>query len=298
MKQIAVLSGKGGTGKTSIAGALGFFAGKRAVLCDCDVDASNLPLTTASDLISTSDFSGGCAAEIDYLKCVSCGLCAEVCRFDAIEEDNGSYYIHQNHCEGCGYCSAVCPEKIIHLNPLVTGSLSLSRSRFGSFIAHADLHTGAENSGKLSSQVRVLARTTAAIEDKDLIIIDGPPGISCPAIAAISGADFVLFVAEPSQSGLSDYKRALELSLKMRIPSGLLVNRADINSEITKQLKQTARQANSVVFGEIPFSDVFPRALRCLKTIPELPDCPEDILNTLKKLYHSITQNNTQGERK
>ncbi|NNM54456.1 MAG: 4Fe-4S binding protein [Spirochaetales bacterium] len=298
MKQIAILSGKGGTGKTSIAGAMGFIAENRAVLCDCDVDASNLPLTTASKVIKTSDFSGGFAAEIDYSKCVSCGICAKVCRFDAVIKDSGSYQIQKNLCEGCGYCSVVCPVKAIRLTPVVSGSLSLSTSRFGSFIVHADLHTGAENSGKLSSQVRAMAREIAAIEEKDLIIIDGPPGISCPAIAAISGADFVLFVAEPSQSGLSDYKRALELSQKMRIPSGLVVNRADINPEITELLNRTARQANSEVLGSIPFSDVFPRALRSLKTVPELQDCPTDILNTLKNLYHSITRPNTQGDYK
>lgn len=290
MKRIALLSGKGGTGKTSIAAAFGHLAGSSAVLCDCDVDAANLPIVCSQNTIYTEYYSGGHSARIDANTCLRCGKCAAACRFQAIEKRNGDYSVTECYCEGCGFCALICPEKAITMEPVRSGEVFLSASRFGSFIAHAELDTGAENSGKLSSRVRAIGDQKAAENKCDYIIIDGPPGISCPAIAAAAGTDYVLFVTEPSLSGISDVKRAYELTGKMKLKSGVIVNRCDINAELTLEIEKLSAKMNVEYLGAIPWSGDFLLALKDKKAVTEYSK-DKRIIDRIKLVWSYISTN-------
>jgi MinD superfamily P-loop ATPase len=276
VKSFAILSGKGGTGKTTFAAACGFLAGESAILCDCDVDAANLHLVSAARGISAREFSGGSAALIDQGKCSSCGKCMEVCHFDAVQRNRDSFVIDATRCEGCGYCLQVCPAEAVSMVEQKSGDIYVSESRFGSVVVHAELGTGAENSGKLSTKVRQIALGEAQVNGKSLIIIDGPPGVSCPAIAAASGTDYLVVVTEPSVSGFSDLRRVLELSRKLGIRTGVLINKADINPGLTLEIKQAMALGGFDLLGELPWDRAFVKALRCGKTIAET--APESLL--------------------
>jgi MinD superfamily P-loop ATPase len=288
MIRLAILSGKGGTGKTSIAGSFGYLAGKNAVLCDCDVDAANLSLICGAETVHSEEYSGGTAAFISKEACKSCGICMKFCRFNAVKIQNGYYTIDESACEGCGYCSILCPSGAVTLNPVKSGDVFLSKSRFGSDLASAELQTGAENSGKLSSRVRKLADESALAKKLPFVIIDGPPGISCPAIAAISGTDYVLFVSEPTFSGISDLKRIMELAEKLNIPFGIIVNKADINPALTEEIKQLAGKKNADFLGSIPYSEFFISAVRQGKTVLEITN--EDLTaGVIKNIWNNLT---------
>lgn len=215
MTRIAILSGKGGTGKTSIAAAFGYLAGDKAVLCDRDVDASNLALVAGVQNIQSQEYFGGFVAFIDSDACV-----------------------------GCGYCPRMCPFKAITMAERKAGDIFIACSRFQSTIVYAKLTTGAENSGKLSTQVRRIADGVAEENRAEVVIIDGPPGVSCPAIAAATGTNYILFVAEPTLSGMSDLERAIEMARKLHIPAGALLNRADISEVMSAKIKELSEQAD------------------------------------------------------
>jgi MinD superfamily P-loop ATPase len=267
--RIALLSGKGGTGKTSIAASFGFLAGKDGILCDCDVDASNLVLAVGSHNASSETFFGGVVAVIDRDVCISCGACARVCHFDAVKIRQSGYKINAGSCEGCGYCSLVCPVSAIRMEQRKSGDVFTAITRFGSSIVHAELATGAENSGKLSTEVRKIADELAEENGANLIVIDGPPGVSCPAIAASTGVDYVLLVAEPTMSGVHDLARMVELMKTLRIRAGVLVNRADINDEIAENIVGTVKNADLDFWGLIPISSDFVLAARNARTVME-----------------------------
>ncbi|MCJ7825795.1 MAG: ATP-binding protein, partial [Anaerolineales bacterium] len=214
MKQFVILSGKGGTGKTSVAASLAYLAAEGSqqvstVLADADVDAANLELVLAPRMLEREDFWGGKVAGIDHAACSGCGECADICRFDAIHEIDGIYEVDPIACEGCAACAFGCPTEAISMTGQIAGEWYRSESRYGPLF-HAALHPAQENSGKLVSLIKQRAKLLALDERRDLVIVDGPPGIGCPVISAASGADLALIVSEPSLAGVHDMQRILQ----------------------------------------------------------------------------------------
>jgi len=207
MKEFVIISGKGGTGKTSLAASLAYLAGKEAIVADCDVDAANMHLLLGAGHDEGHDFYSGKMARIDEDKCISCGICEENCHFRAIDAHKGKYRVNPLRCEGCGLCARLCPEKAIHEEDMLSGQYYISDVKTGSSMVHARLAIGASNSGKLVAKVKNLAREEAERSGKELIIIDGSPGIGCPVISSLSGAYRAILVTEPSLSAFSDLKR-------------------------------------------------------------------------------------------
>lgn len=253
MKEIVVISGKGGTGKTSLAASMAVLAG-RAVVADCDVDAADLHLVLDPQIREKEDFSGGKGARILSGKCSGCGKCYELCRFDAVFKNEGHppYLIDPVACEGCGVCSHFCPEKAVEFVPVVNGQLFVSETRYGPMV-HARLGIAEENSGKLVSLVRGRAKTIAEKENFPYIITDGPPGIGCPVIASITGADAVLIVTEPTVSGEHDMERVADLAAYFKIPAFLCINKFDLNPGISRDIETKARDRGICVVGKVRY---------------------------------------------
>ncbi|MCB5259157.1 MAG: ATP-binding protein [Candidatus Cloacimonetes bacterium] len=269
MKEIVIISGKGGTGKSSICSALAYILKEQSVIADCDVDAADLHLILQPQSSQTSEFVSGVKAVIDPDKCISCGICANVCRFSAISAGEKAYQVNLLDCEGCGYCYYVCPEGAISLPEQKVGACFISQSRLGNTLVHARLNIGAENSGKLVSKVKSLARQQTEMEHKDFLLVDGSPGIGCPVIASLSSANFVILVTEASKSGISDLKRVWELVKKFKIPGACIINKADINPDICKQISKYLKQEKILALQEIPYSDDFPKAIAMGRTLVE-----------------------------
>jgi len=265
VKEIVVISGKGGTGKTSIVASFAALA-ENVVLSDCDVDAADLHLVLEPRVKQTSDFSGGKQASIITEKCIGCGKCEEVCNFDAVVL-NGSandvvektYTIGPIACEGCGVCTHFCPNDAIEFKDTVNGQWFISETRFGTMV-HAKLGIAEENSGKLVSLLRKEAKRIAEEEKKDLIIIDGSPGIGCPVIASITGADIVLIVTEPTLSGKHDLDRVAELAAGFKIPTLVAINKFDLNPDMATKIEEDVRKRNIKVIGKIRYDKAFTKA--------------------------------------
>ena len=257
MKKITVISGKGGTGKTTLAANFARLA-DNLVLADCDVDAPNMHLLLNPELEEARVFKGAKLAEINEEKCIQCGLCQKICNFDIIDKD---FSIDEIKCDGCGTCVAQCPERALKLAVQVTGNLFLSRTDLGPFI-HARLLPGGDNSGKLVSEVRELAEEIGSKEKKDLLLIDGSPGIGCPVIASLQGTDTALIVTEPTKSGLSDLKRILEVAEHFGVDSLVLINKYDINEEITSEIVSYCQEHNIVTAGKIPYDEIVNQSLK------------------------------------
>ncbi len=251
MKQLVVISGKGGTGKTSLVASFASLA-ERAVLADCDVDAADLHLVVQSSLVSRTDFWGGKRALIDSDRCTDCGICRDLCRFDAISSDSSTFSVDPIACEGCGVCAWFCAEDAIDLVNTIDGEWYLSETRLGPMV-HARLKAAGENSGKLVSILRTEAREAAKNRDIDLVIIDGSPGIGCPVIASITGADLVVVVTEPTLSGLHDLERVIRLTKHFRIPTMIVVNRYDVNEEIARRAELHAQKLGAGLLGRIRY---------------------------------------------
>jgi len=258
MKQLVVISGKGGTGKTSLVASFAALAG-RAVLADCDVDAADLHLVVQSSLVSRNDFSGGKRALIDGDRCTDCGTCEDLCRFDAICSDSSTFSVDTIACEGCGVCVWFCPEDAIGFVDTIDGEWYFSETRLGPMV-HARLKAAGENSGKLVSLLRTEARKAARIRNIDLVIIDGAPGIGCPVIASITGADLVLVVTEPTLSGLHDLERVIRLTSHFGIPTKIVVNRYDINEKIAVQAEKHAQKLGAGFAGRVRFDPAVTQA--------------------------------------
>ncbi len=290
MKQLLVLSGKGGTGKTTVAGAFIKLAEAKAY-ADCDVDAPNLHLIM-NDLQEPErkDYYGMEKAVIDPERCTACGLCKEYCRFRAITEQvkqeglskhhylQPKYHVNSYSCEGCGVCEGVCPEKAITLESDIAGELMLYQG--DAIFSTAELKMGSGTSGLLVTEVK--KQLNAAAKDAELAIIDGSPGIGCPVIASISGVDMTLVVAEPSISGISDMKRILETAKKFNVETGVCVNKFDTNKENTERIEEFCKENQINFFGKIPYDPEAVKAINKVQSIVDI-DCPSG--EAVRKVY-------------
>ncbi len=247
MKEVVVLSGKGGTGKTSIVGAFAALA-RNKVLADCDVDAADLHLLLSPSMREEHEFWSGQVAEIDPDRCTHCGLCEETCRFDAIH----AYQVARIGCEGCGLCARLCPTGAIRMKDNLSGHWFISDTRFGTLV-HARLGIAQENSGKLVHLVRQKAKELALHEGADITINDGPPGIGCAVISSLSGADLACIVTEPSLSGIHDMERVLSVCRHFVIPALVCINKHDMNEEGTQQIENYCDSRHIQVISRIPF---------------------------------------------
>jgi MinD superfamily P-loop ATPase len=269
MKEIVITSGKGGTGKTSITTSFAYLGGKDIIVADCDVDAADMHLLMQPDLAGSEDFYSGLLAEIDQAKCIKCGKCSQVCRWDSIPVIDNKYIVQPLDCEGCGYCALVCPTDAISMNEQNVGKWFVSNVKTGTKMVHAKLGIGAENSGKLVAKVKNEAKAIAEKEGKEIIIVDGSPGIGCPVVSSLSGASYVVLVTEPSVSGIHDLKRVHELVKRFGIKAGCIINKADINSNKTKEIHTFLKEENIELINEIPYDENFTKAMTMGKTIVE-----------------------------
>lgn len=279
MKKLLILSGKGGTGKTTTASAFIKFANAKAT-ADCDVDAPNLHIVSSFETDGeVSDFYGSDKSQIDQDKCIGCGQCYKNCHFDAIEKNGDKYSVSEYACEGCGVCTAVCPVGAAHMIPDVSGELKLYTG--DKIFSTAKLKMGRGNSGKLVSAVKS-AMNKAADPSTELAIIDGSPGIGCPVIASISGVDLILAVAEPSLSGLSDLKRILKTAEIFGVKTAVCVNKYDISLEKTEEISKFCQENNIDFVGKIPYDKKASQAINAGKCLADF-DCPAH--DALKEIY-------------
>lgn len=283
MKRLLILSGKGGTGKTTTAAAFIRFANAKAV-ADCDVDAPNLHLVTQrTGKVSVTDFFGGDKAVLDPKKCAGCGLCEQNCRFGAVLKVNGTYQINEYSCEGCGVCSYVCPQEAISLVADTAGKKELYQGE-GVF-STASLKMGRGNSGKLVTEVKLDMLKYAP--QTDLAIIDGSPGIGCPVIASVSGMDLVLVVAEPSFSGISDLKRLVKTARTFQANMAVCVNKWDMSPQHTQEIRQFCEREDIPFVGVIPYDRSVSKAVNDGKSIADI-ECPAH--DALKEIFETVNQ--------
>ncbi len=291
MKEIVVISGKGGTGKTSLTASFAVLGGKDVIVADCDVDAADMHLLLEPDFQDSEDFYSGELAYIKQDACIQCGKCADVCRFDAIPVTDGKYIVDPLSCEGCGYCARVCPTDAIINKDLNVGKWFISNIKTGSIMVHAKLGIGADNSGKLVAKVKSEAKDIAEDEFKKYIIVDGSPGVGCPVVSSLSGASFVVLVTEPSVSGLHDLKRVYELVHKFNIKAGCIINKSDINNEVTEQIKEFLRKENIVHISNLPYDEDFTKAMTNGQTIVEYSNAhlKELVIDSWNKILETIS---------
>jgi MinD superfamily P-loop ATPase len=291
MKELVIISGKGGTGKTSIAAAFASLA-QKAVVADCDVDAADLHLVLSPTIRQQFDFSGGKQAAIIAEKCIGCGRCAKMCRFEAIHFNGRgndvvqkTYTVDPVSCEGCKVCVEFCPVNAIDFKAVINGHWFISDTRFGPMV-HAQLGIAQENSGKLVTQIRREAKRITEEQNKDLLIIDGSPGIGCPVIASITGADVVLVVTEPTLSGKHDLERVAQLTANFRIKTLVCINKADINPEMSCSIAEDAGKHGLKVVGKIPYDEAFTKAQIMKATLIEYTG--GDIAEKIKAMWREV----------
>ena len=292
MKQLTVISGKGGTGKTVLTASFAALAEKK-VMADCDVDAADLHLLLHPMIKETHEFKGGRKAILNEEICTNCGRCTEVCRFDAITESKKrnsekeiQITIDPISCEGCGVCALICPVQAIQMQESLSGEWYISDTKYGPMV-HAKLGIAEENSGKLVTVVRQNARVVAEKNELDLVIVDGPPGIGCPVIASITGVDLVMAVTEPTLSAISDLERVLGLVRHFKIEPVVLINKYDINLENTEKITNFCERENIEIVGKIPFDNTFTQAMVEGKTIIEYED--SDLGERVKNIWEKIS---------
>jgi MinD superfamily P-loop ATPase len=286
LKELIVISGKGGTGKTSVLGAFASLA-ENKVLCDADVDAADLYLILEPDIKERQDFQEGYRAVIDKDKCTECGICRELCRFHAISP---GYDVDPIDCEGCGVCVYFCPAEAIEFPLKTCGELFISDTRCGPMV-HARLGIAEDNSGKLVTLTRQQARELAKKKGLNLILTDGPPGLACPVIASITGADGVLIVTEPTLSGHHDMDRVVELANHFEIPASVCINKYDLNRNMTETIEAYARDKGLPVVGRIPFDPSFTEAMVQKQTIMEYDtncDAAREVKGIWERLRSSL----------
>lgn len=297
MYEIVVLSGKGGTGKTSITASFAVLAGNDAVIADCDVDAADMHLLLQPDFGKTFEFYSGEQAVINQDLCTQCGNCADVCRFNAIPLINNQYQIRSLDCEGCGYCEKVCPTNAIIMEERKSGNVYISKTKMGSTMVHAELDIAAENSGKLVAKVKNKAKAIATDEKKNFIIVDGSPGIGCPVVSSLSGANYVVLVTEPTMSGLHDLKRVYAVIKRFHIKAGCIINKYDLNKEKTLEIKNFLNDEQIDYLGEIPYDSTFSTAMIEGNTIVETNSHINQIVVSIwYKIKELLTIRNKKNE--
>jgi MinD superfamily P-loop ATPase len=289
MREVVIISGKGGTGKTSLTAAFAALA-KNNVLCDADVDAADLHLLMQPEIRQRTDFMGGGKAVINPGLCTGCGTCLDLCRFEAISDQ---FQVEAIRCEGCGVCVDFCPAEAIDFPLQRCGEWYISDTRFGPMV-HARLGIAEENSGKLVNLVRKEARQLAEERGCDLIITDGPPGIGCPVIASIGGASALVIVVEPTVSGIHDMERVVDLAAHFRVPGMVCVNKFDLNVEMTETIEQLALKRNVALLGRIRFDPVFTRSMVQGKNIFEYGEqasTQQQVRAVWEKIINSYSMN-------
>lgn len=268
MREIVVLSGKGGTGKTSLTAAFAALAEKK-ILCDLDVDAPDLHILLDPTDTVAEEFVSGHVAAVDAETCDGCGLCRELCRFDAVADGpGGQCVIDPRHCEGCNVCVTLCPRQAIAFLPRVCGYHAVSDTRFGRLV-HARLDPGAENSGRLVALLKRKARELAEKDGLDLILCDGAPGIACPVISSLAGATLAVLVTEPTPSGVHDLTRVAGLCDRFRLPVGVILNKADLNAEEAARIEAFCAARGHTLLGRLPHHPDVTRAMVGKRTLPE-----------------------------
>lgn len=267
MREVLIISGKGGTGKTSLTAAFAHLS-SNAVVCDLDVDAPDLHLILNPALSEPTPFISGFEPVIRAEACTDCGTCSQMCRFDAVGSDGDRPIIDPIRCEGCGVCVHFCPEKAIDFNDKQCGEWRISRTRFGAMV-HAQLYPGEENSGKLVALLRTEAKKLAKAQSIDLILSDGPPGIGCPVISALSGVDLSVMVTEPTPTGLHDLKRVIELSGHFKVAATVIINKCDLSPKIAEEIRSFCDARGIRILAELPHDADFVRAMVAQKTITE-----------------------------
>ncbi len=280
MKELLVISGKGGTGKTCFTASFAALA-ENKLLADLDVDAANLHLLLSPQTKETHEFWSGQVAVIDEAKCSDCGLCREQCRFDAITEK----HVDPIACEGCGFCAHICPEKAISMIDTMSGHWFISDTNYGMMV-HARLGIAQENSGKLIALIRKEARQLAEQKGLDIVISDGPPGIGCPVISSLSGVDLALIVTEPTLSGIHDMERVLELCEHFSVPAQVCVNKYDINEDNTKRIAQFCREQGLPTPTLVPYDNAMNEALA--KGIPVVNYTQNGVAAKITALWESL----------
>lgn len=288
MKEIVIMSGKGGTGKTSITAALGALAGPKAVMADCDVDAANLHLLFDPQVEHEEDFYSGKTAVIDYDLCTDCGICEEKCAFDAIHWQDGRVVIDDVSCEGCSVCFHLCPVDAIRMEENLAGKWYRAKSRFDNSFVYAHLGIGQENSGKLVSKVKQEAKKVAEELQRPFIFVDGPPGVGCPVISSLSNADHILIVTEATESGLHDLKRLVELTEYFKLSASCVINKNDLNEESDRAISAFCLEHNIPVVERIPFHPAFYETLEQGKTLIESDH--KEIIAKIEHIYQYLTK--------
>ncbi len=284
MKTVTVISGKGGTGKTSLMASFASLLATRSVLVDGDVDAANLSLITGADMLESHDFTASKVAVTDLEKCDSCGLCLKLCRFGAIAND---YRIDPVACEGCALCAFACPQEAIEMRDKVSGHWFVSRTNYGTLV-HASLGITEGNSGKLVTIVRNKGRELAETTGKEFLLIDGPPGIGCPVIAALSGVDAALVVAEPTVSGIHDLKRILSVCHHFGVMPAVCINRYDLCVEQAKVIEKYCLDGGLLVAGKIPFDRAFIESLA--QGIPVTEFNKESLVEKIESVWNNFNK--------
>lgn len=288
MKEIVVLSGKGGTGKTSLTASFALLAGSSAVVADCDVDASDMHLLMDPVVKQKDLFYSGKEAVIGQEACISCGRCLEVCHFDAVLSDGTHFEIEPVNCEGCSYCARVCPTDAISMKPSLAGELYVSEIKSDANMVHARLGIGAENSGKLVARVKNEAKALAAGDSREMVLVDGSPGIGCPVVSSLSGADYVVIVTEPTISGWHDLKRLRELLRKFRLPSGCIINKADLNDKYADEIRKYLIEEAMDMLGTLPYDENFTAAMVQGKSILEEPFSESETAEQVRGIWQRI----------
>ena len=284
MRQITIISGKGGTGKTTLVASFAALA-RNLVIADCDVDAPDLHLLLHPEIVKREEFKGLDIAAMDKSKCTECGICEEACRFKAISDNGSGYAVNPTRCEGCGVCVFVCDQDAIRLEERVSGYAFISKTKYGT-MAHAQLNIAEEASGKLVTVVRSNAQRVAEEEGSDLILIDGSPGIGCPVIASLTGVDLALVVTEPTMSGLHDLERILDVTRHFGIASVVCINKYDINEANSRRITEFCQERGVTIVRNIPYDPVVTEAMVAAMPVVEFSDGA--VSDAIKEIWASI----------